>query len=77
MTPNKPASELRQAINALRPYFVRAAWFSLFSSLLVLSPSDADRAAGCRAHGGSPVWRDYIIVGPAYQGCADTPRRSP
>ena len=28
MTPNKPASELRQAINALRPYFVRAAWFS-------------------------------------------------
>ncbi|MFO1246477.1 MAG: type I secretion system permease/ATPase [Ramlibacter sp.] len=55
MTPNKPASELRQAINALRPYFVRAAWFSLFSSLLVLSPSGYmlevyDRVVNSRSH---------------------------
>lgn len=57
--------------------FFYAALITGAALLLVLSPSDADRAAGCRAHGGSPVWRDYIIVGPAYQGCADTPRRSP
>lgn len=55
MTPNKPASELRQAISALRPYFVRAAWFSLFSSLLVLSPSGYmlevyDRVVNSRSH---------------------------
>lgn len=32
-------SELRRAVSDLRPYFVRAAWFSLFASLLVLTPS--------------------------------------
>lgn len=39
MNPNKPPSELQEAMASLRPYFVRAGWFSLFSSLLVLSPS--------------------------------------
>ena len=39
MKPNKPPSELRAAFNALRPYFVRAGWFSLVTSLLVLAPS--------------------------------------
>ncbi|MBY0454650.1 MAG: type I secretion system permease/ATPase [Burkholderiaceae bacterium] len=39
MNPNKPPSELQEAIASLRPYFVRAGWFSLFSSLLVLAPS--------------------------------------
>ena len=39
MNPNKPPSELRAAFNALRPYFVRAGWFSLVTSLLVLAPS--------------------------------------
>lgn len=34
-----PQTELRKAIVALRPYFKRAGWFSLFSSLLVLAPS--------------------------------------
>jgi len=39
MNPNKPTSELRTALYALSPYFRRAAWFSLVSSLLVLTPS--------------------------------------
>ena len=39
MNPNKPPSELRAALQALRPYFVRAGWFSLIASLLVLAPS--------------------------------------
>ncbi|MGE0331530.1 MAG: type I secretion system permease/ATPase [Ramlibacter sp.] len=39
MSPSKPPSELRQAVNGLRPYFVRAAWFSVFSSILILAPS--------------------------------------
>ena len=39
MKSNKPASELRQAVSALNPYFKQAAWFSLFASLLVLAPS--------------------------------------
>lgn len=39
MNPNKPPSELREAIASLRPYFVRAGWFSLLASLLVLTPS--------------------------------------
>jgi ATP-binding cassette subfamily C exporter for protease/lipase len=32
-------SELRSAVTALRPYFVRAGWFSLLTSLMVLAPS--------------------------------------
>ena len=39
MNPNKPPSELREAVASLRPYFVRAGWFSLVASLLVLAPS--------------------------------------
>lgn len=39
MNPNKPPTELRTALAALRPYFVRAGWFSLLGSLLVLAPS--------------------------------------
>ena len=39
MNPNKPPSELRAALADLRPYFVRAGWFSLFTSLLVLAPT--------------------------------------
>ncbi|TXH39983.1 MAG: type I secretion system permease/ATPase [Burkholderiaceae bacterium] len=39
MNPNKSPSELRAALQALRPYFVRAGWFSLLASLLVLAPS--------------------------------------
>ena len=32
-------SELRAALMQLRPFFVRAGWFSLFASVLVLAPS--------------------------------------
>lgn len=32
-------SELRQAVTALRPYFVRSAWFSVCACLLILAPS--------------------------------------
>ena len=39
MKPNKPPSELRVALTALRPYFSRAGWFSLVTSLLILAPS--------------------------------------
>ena len=39
MKPNKPPSELRMGVDALRPYFVRAGWFSLVTSLLILAPS--------------------------------------
>jgi len=39
MSQNKPASELRQAIAAINPYFKRAGGFSFFATLLVLAPS--------------------------------------
>lgn len=55
MSTNKPASELRQAINSLQPFFKQAAWFSVFSSLLVLAPSAYmlevyDRVVNSRNH---------------------------
>jgi ATP-binding cassette subfamily C exporter for protease/lipase len=39
MNVNKPPSELRAAVQEMRPHFVWASWFSLFSCLLVLMPS--------------------------------------
>ena len=55
MKPNVPASELRNALASLRPYFVRAGWFSVFTSLLVLAPSGYmlevyDRVVNTRNH---------------------------
>lgn len=55
MKPNAPPSELRQAIASLRPFFVRAGWFSVFSSLLILAPSGYmlevyDRVVNTRNH---------------------------
>ncbi len=55
MNPNKPTSELRTALYDLSPYFRRAAWFSLVSSLLVLAPSVYmlevyDRVVNSRSH---------------------------
>ncbi len=55
MNPSKPPSELREAISSLQPYFKQAAWFSLFSSLLVLAPSGYmlevyDRVVNSRNH---------------------------
>lgn len=39
MNPNNPTSELRQAITELKPFFKQAAWFSVVTSLLILTPS--------------------------------------
>ena len=55
MNPNKPASELRAAFAATRPFFERAAWFSLVTSVLVLAPSlymleVYDRVVNSRSH---------------------------
>jgi len=38
MSSNPVPSELRKAVADLRPFYVRAAWFSLCASLLVLAP---------------------------------------
>ena len=51
---NKP-SELGAAVSTLRPYFLRAAWFSVCSCLLVLAPSGYmlevyDRVVNSRSH---------------------------
>jgi len=55
MSSLKNPSELHQAVTTLRPYFVRAAWFSLCSCLLVLAPSGYmlevyDRVVNSRSH---------------------------
>ena len=55
MSLKKPPSELKLALDDLRPYFVRAGWFSLFSSLLILVPSwymleVYDRVVNSRSH---------------------------
>lgn len=55
MTQNKPATELSQAVSDLKPFFVKAVWFSLFSSLLILAPSGYmlevyDRVVNSRNH---------------------------
>ena len=39
MSQKKPASELRQAISAITPFFKKAGGFSFFASLLILAPS--------------------------------------
>ena len=55
MSSQKLPSELHRAVMSLRPYFVRAAWFSLCSCLLVLAPSGYmlevyDRVVNSRSH---------------------------
>lgn len=55
MNPGKNSSELREAVASLRPYFVRASWFSVVCSLLVLAPSGYmlevyDRVVNSRSH---------------------------
>ena len=65
MNPNTPASELHQAIAALRPYFVRAGWFSVLASLLVLAPSGYmlevyDRVVNSRSH--MTLWMLTLLV---------------
>ena len=65
MKPNKPPSELRAALNDLRPYFVRAGWFSLITSLLILAPSAYmlevyDRVVNSRSH--MTLWMLTLMV---------------
>ena len=55
MNPKKPQTELRKAIDDLKPQFKQAAWFSLFASLLILAPSGYmlevyDRVVNSRSH---------------------------
>ena len=55
MSTLKKPSELRHAVISLRPYFVRASWFSLCSCLLILAPSGYmlevyDRVVNSRSH---------------------------
>ena len=55
MSVAKPSSELKQAISDLKPYFLRAAGFSVVASLLVLAPSGYmlevyDRVVNSRSH---------------------------
>ena len=55
MSSLKKPSELHDAVMSLRPYWVRAAWFSLCSCLLVLAPSGYmlevyDRVVNSRSH---------------------------
>lgn len=69
MNPQQAPSELRQAVATLRPYFVRAAWFSLFASLLVLAPSGYmlevyDRVVNSRNH--LTLWWLTVAVIGAY-----------
>lgn len=55
MSTLKNSSELRLAVASLKPYFVRASWFSLWSCLLILAPSGYmlevyDRVVNSRSH---------------------------
>lgn len=68
-SPNAAPSELRAALAELRPYFVRAGWFSLFSSLLILAPSGYmlevyDRVVNSRSH--MTLWMLTVLVLGAY-----------
>jgi ATP-binding cassette subfamily C exporter for protease/lipase len=68
-SPNAAPSELRAALAELRPYFVRAAWFSLFSSVLILAPSAYmlevyDRVVNSRSH--MTLWMLTVLVLGAY-----------
>lgn len=55
MKHSQKRSELREAVASLKPYFVRAGWFSVACSLLVLAPSAYmlevyDRVVSSRSH---------------------------
>mgnify|MGYP000727035928 CR=1 FL=1 len=69
MKPNQKPSELREAVASLWPFFVRAGWFSLVCSLLVLAPSGYmlevyDRVVNSRSH--MTLWMLTLMVVPAY-----------
>lgn len=60
-------SELRAALMQLRPFFVRAGWFSLFASVLVLAPSAYmlevySRVVDSRSYG-TLFWLTVVVLG--------------
>ena len=69
MKPNQKPSELREAVASLWPFFVRAGWFSLVCSLLVLAPSGYmlevyDRVVNSRSH--MTLWMLTVLILGAY-----------
>ena len=67
MKSSQVPSELRAALTALRPFFVRAAWFSVFASLLVLAPSGYmlevyERVVNSRSHV-TLLWLTVLVLG--------------
>ena len=67
MNPNQAPSELRQAVLGLRPYFVRSAWFSVITGILVLAPSGYmlevyDRVVNSRNHQ-TLWWLTVLVIG--------------
>lgn len=67
MNSSQVSSELRRAVAALRPFFVRSAWFSLFASLLVLAPSGYmlevyDRVVTSRSQV-TLLWLTVLVLG--------------
>lgn len=67
MNSPQESSELRKALMALRPYFVRAAWFSVVASVLVLAPSAYmlevyERVVNSRNHM-TLVWLTVAVLG--------------
>lgn len=67
MSSPQESSELRKAVMALRPYFVRAAWFSVIASVLVLAPSAYmlevyERVVNSRNHM-TLVWLTVAVLG--------------
>ena len=65
MNPKPGTSELREAVAALRPFFVRSLWFSLVCSVLVLAPSAYmlevyDRVVNSRNH--MTLWMLTLLV---------------
>jgi ATP-binding cassette subfamily C exporter for protease/lipase len=67
MSSNPVPSELRKAVADLRPFYVRAAWFSLCASLLVLAPSGYmlevyERVVNSRSHA-TLFWLTVLVLG--------------
>ena len=65
MSPKPGTSELREAVNSLRPFFVRSLWFSLVCSVLVLAPSVYmlevyERVVNSRSH--MTLWMLTLVV---------------
>lgn len=68
MSSNKEErSELSEAVAQLRPFFVRGAWFSVVTSLLVLAPSGYmlevyERVVNSRSHA-TLLWLTVVVLG--------------